>query len=170
MAGSTRNNPFEIDPSIVSRKSKETADLSLDRFEVVRFVAQVGRIVVVRATSHGPRIVVSFTLVVFHPSNSGKQHRFDHIGLPYEWRHYFKRVSVAHLIRSLLFNLKAEFIELLCLNGGGRVAHEIDGAGRLGEGDDLADIRLPRHQRHDAIESQRNSAVRRRAVIERVEE
>src|SRR5207244_11242816 len=150
MAGSTRNNPFEIDP----RSRKKTVDLSLDRFEVVRFVAQVGGIVVVLATSHGPRIVVSFTLVVFHPSNSGKQHWLDHIGLPYEWRHYFKRLSVGaalkigakcfvfserfstfvapifialrvsqsdmttQLIRSLLFNLKAEFIELLCLNGG----------------------------------------------------
>src|SRR5437879_5419854 len=162
MAGSTRNNPFEIDP----RSRKKTVDLSLDRFEVVRFVAQVGGIVVVLATSHGPRIIVSFTLVVFHPSNSGKQHWLDHIGLPYEWRHYFKRLSVAQLIRSLLFNLKADFIELLCLNGGGSVAHQVDGAGRLGEGDDLADIRLPRHQRHDAIESQRNPAMGRRAVFE----
>src|SRR5207244_11896875 len=126
MAGSTRNNPFEIDP----RSRKKTVDLSLDRFEVVRFVAQVGGIVVVLATSHGPRIVVSFTLVVFHPSNSGKQQWLDHIGLPYEWRHHFKRLSVAQLIRSLLFNLKAEFIELLCLNGGGRVAHQVNGAGR----------------------------------------
>src|SRR5206468_11831979 len=106
----------------------------------------------------------------FHPSKSGKQHWLDHVGPSYEWRNYFKRLSVAQVICSLLLNLKAEILKLLGIDRRGRVAHQIDGAGCFRKGDHFADIRFPRHQCHDAIESQRDSAVRRRAVLERVQE
>ena len=51
-----------------------------------------------------------------------------------------------------------------------RAGHQIDGLRRLRERDDLANRRLAAQQRDDAIEAERDAAVRRRAVLERVEE
>ena len=51
-----------------------------------------------------------------------------------------------------------------------RVAHQIDGLRRLWERDYLADRRLTRQEGANAIEAERESAVRRRAVLERLEE
>ncbi len=41
---------------------------------------------------------------------------------------------------------------------------------RLREGDDLADVLLARQDRHQAVDAEREPAVGRRAVVERVEQ
>src|ERR1022692_1195657 len=52
----------------------------------------------------------------------------------------------------------------------GRVHHQINGLRRLGEGNPLAQAFGARQDHHDAVEAQRNSAVRRRAVLQRLQE
>ena len=52
----------------------------------------------------------------------------------------------------------------------GRFAHQIGSLGGLGEGNHVADGGLARENHHQAIEAQRDAAVRRRAVFERVQQ
>ena len=63
-----------------------------------------------------------------------------------------------------------EFAELLVADGGGRVDHEVDGLGGLGEGDDFAEAGGAGEDHDDAVEAEGDAAVWRRAVLERVEE
>src|SRR5690606_33924969 len=51
-----------------------------------------------------------------------------------------------------------------------RSGHQIGGALRLGEGDDLADVRLACHEHNQPVHAGRNAAVRGRAVLERFEQ
>ena len=53
---------------------------------------------------------------------------------------------------------------------GGRVGHEVDGLGGLWEGNHFAQAGRAGQQHDDAIEAEGDAAVRRRAVLERVEE
>ena len=53
---------------------------------------------------------------------------------------------------------------------GGGVDHEVDGAGGLGEGDDLAQAGGAGQDHDDAVEAEGDAAVRRRAVLQGVEE
>ena len=63
-----------------------------------------------------------------------------------------------------------QFLQLLLGDGGRRFGHQVDGLGRLGERDDFAQVGRAGQQHHNAIEAERNAAVRRRAVFERVKE
>ena len=63
-----------------------------------------------------------------------------------------------------------ELAELLVAYGGGGVDHEVDGLGRLGEGDDFAERGCAGEDHHDAVEAEGDAAVRGGAVLECVEE
>ena len=54
--------------------------------------------------------------------------------------------------------------------GDGRVGHQVAGLLRLGEGDHVADVVLARQQHDDAVDAGRDAAVRRRAVLERLQQ
>ena len=63
----------------------------------------------------------------------------------------------------------AEFAERALGHIGRRFAHEIGSLGGLREGNHIADGRFAGEQHHQAVESERNPAVGRRAVFERVQ-
>jgi hypothetical protein len=63
-----------------------------------------------------------------------------------------------------------QLAQLLVVNHGRRAGHQVHGLRGLRERDHFADRRLAAHQRHDAVEAERDAAVRRRAVFERVQE
>ena len=63
-----------------------------------------------------------------------------------------------------------QLAQLLLVDRRRRAGHDVDGRGRLRERDHLADRRLAAEQRDQAIEAERDAAVRRRPVLERVEE
>ena len=60
--------------------------------------------------------------------------------------------------------------QLLRVDRRRRVGHQVHGGRRLRERDHLADRALARQDRDDAVEAERDAAVRRRAVLERLEE
>ena len=64
----------------------------------------------------------------------------------------------------------AEQIELVGIYVRRRFGHQVLRLRGLREGDDFADRLLAREQRHNAVESQRDAAVRRRSIRQRVEE
>ena len=64
----------------------------------------------------------------------------------------------------------AQLADLVVADGRGRAAHEVGRAGRLGEGDHVADGRLPGQDHHDAVEAQGDAAVGRRPVLEGLQE
>ena len=63
-----------------------------------------------------------------------------------------------------------QLAQLLLSHRRWRVGHQINRLGRLGERDHLAKIGRAGQQHHYAIEPQRNAAVWRRAVLQRIEE
>src|SRR2546428_12283498 len=69
----------------------------------------------------------------------------------------------------ILFDFQPQFPKLIGIDGSGRVAHQVNGAGGLRERDHLADVRLAGPQRDDAATPERNPSVRRRAVFESVQ-
>ena len=69
-----------------------------------------------------------------------------------------------------LADLHVQLPQLLLIDRRGRVRHQVHGGGGLRERDDLADRALVRQQRDDPVEAERDAAVRRRAVLERLEE
>src|SRR5260370_16956392 len=60
--------------------------------------------------------------------------------------------------------------QLLLTHRSGRVDHQVDGFGGLGEGDYLAEARRTSQDHHDAVEAERDAAVRWGAVFEGIEE
>ena len=66
--------------------------------------------------------------------------------------------------------LEAKLAELLVADGGRCVDHEVDGFGGFGEGDDFAEGLGSGEDHDDAVEAEGDAAVRRCAVLERVEE
>src|SRR5690349_8910822 len=68
-----------------------------------------------------------------------------------------------------LGDANVQFFKLLITDGCRGVGHEVDGLGGFGEGDDFAQAGRSRKQHHDAIEAERDSAVRRGAVLEGIE-
>src|SRR5260370_15346254 len=71
---------------------------------------------------------------------------------------------------SLLLDRDPQLIELFFVDAGRRIGHQILGGGGLSEGDDLADGFFTGEEHDDAVDAERDAAVRRRAVSERVEE
>src|SRR5262245_29890824 len=67
-------------------------------------------------------------------------------------------------------NLQMELAQLLRIHVGRRAGHEVDGVGGLGKRDDFADRALSGQDCDDPVETERDAAVRRRAVLERVQE
>src|SRR5229473_5002351 len=66
--------------------------------------------------------------------------------------------------------LDSQLAQVSLWNFAGRVAHQIGALRRLGEGYHFANRSFTRQDHHQAVESQRDSAVRRRAVFESVEQ
>src|SRR5581483_977075 len=69
----------------------------------------------------------------------------------------------------LLHDGDAELIELGRINLRGRVGHEVLGGGGFGKGDDFAQGFFAAEKHGDAVDAERDAAVRRRAVGERIE-
>src|SRR5215472_12127821 len=69
-----------------------------------------------------------------------------------------------------LLDRETEVIELRGVNFAGRVRHQILRRGRFGEGDDFANGFFACQEHDDAINAQRDAAMRRRAVGQRIEE
>src|SRR5262245_61311260 len=63
-----------------------------------------------------------------------------------------------------------QFLHLLLSRMARSIDHQINGLRRLRERDHLAQALCSSENHHDAIESQRNAAVRRRPVLQRIEE
>ena len=63
-----------------------------------------------------------------------------------------------------------QFPQLFSVDRRGRARHQIDGVGRLREGDDFANGGFAGQQRDDPVEPERDAAVRGRAVLERLQE
>src|SRR6266849_6880394 len=68
------------------------------------------------------------------------------------------------------FQADTKQVKLVGIHWGGRFRHQILGLGCLRERDDLADGFFSREQRDDAVQAERDAAVRRRAVRKRVQE
>ena len=64
----------------------------------------------------------------------------------------------------------AQLFERLVGDGGRGVAHQVGAARGLGERDHFADGSLARQDHHQAVEPERDAAVRRRAVFQRVQQ
>jgi len=60
---------------------------------------------------------------------------------------------------SIFPDFQPQLFKLLGFNTGRRLTHQIHRAGRLGEGDYLADVRLACHKREDAVVAQGNATV-----------
>src|SRR6478736_1734738 len=69
-----------------------------------------------------------------------------------------------------LDRLDVQLAQLSRIDRRWRVAHQVHSLRGLREWNDLANRGLPRQQRADAVESERQTAVRRRPVFERFEE
>src|SRR5215213_9539845 len=63
-----------------------------------------------------------------------------------------------------------ELTQLFHINRRRRPSHEIHGGCRLREGDHFPNRRLAAEERHDTVEPECYPAMRRRAVLERLEE
>src|SRR6185295_2681851 len=70
----------------------------------------------------------------------------------------------------LILNPQMELTQLLRVDRRRRSGHQIERVRRLRERDDLPDGRLAGQDRHQAVEAERDAAMRRRPVLERVEE
>src|SRR5687768_2339475 len=68
-----------------------------------------------------------------------------------------------------LINLDVKLFQLFCVDRRRCAGHEVCSGGRFGERHHFSDRRLARENGADAIDAERNAAVRRRAVFERVE-
>ena len=64
----------------------------------------------------------------------------------------------------------AELIELVLIDGRGRVSHEVLGGGGFGEGDDFANGFFTGEKHDNAVDPKGDAAVGRRAIGQRVEE
>src|SRR5215467_14135190 len=64
----------------------------------------------------------------------------------------------------------AQLVELGGVDFGGRFGHEVLGSGGLAEGDDLANRFFTGQKHHDSVDAQRDAAVRRGSVGERIQE
>src|SRR6266700_5464636 len=71
---------------------------------------------------------------------------------------------------SASFNLDVKLPQLFWIDRRRRGRHQVGRRGRLRERNDLANRALVRQDGGDAIEAERDAAVRRRAVFERLEE
>src|SRR5256712_14012110 len=69
-----------------------------------------------------------------------------------------------------LAQANVQLTQLLLVHGRGRVREEVLCALRLGEGDDVADRLGAGHHRDDAVQAEGDAAVRRRAVLQRIEQ
>src|SRR4051812_35847460 len=66
----------------------------------------------------------------------------------------------------VLRNFNSQIAELKRGNDGGSVGHEVQAFLRLGEGDHIPDGRFTGQERHEAVQTQGKTAVRRGAVGE----
>src|SRR5690348_603207 len=69
-----------------------------------------------------------------------------------------------------LIHPELQLAQLLWIHRRRGACHQVHGLRRLRKRDDLANRRLARQDRDDAIEAERDAAVRRCAVLERVDE
>ena len=76
----------------------------------------------------------------------------------------------AALRRGVPVRSEAQLLELPGLDRRGRVEHEVRARRGLGEGHDLADVRLVGEQGDPAVDAEGDAAVRRRAVLEGLED
>src|SRR5947209_394896 len=67
-------------------------------------------------------------------------------------------------------DLYPQLFELSLAHGRRRIHHQIHGPRRLGEWNYFAQAVSPRQDHHDPVEAERNPAVRRRAVFQRLKE
>src|SRR6187200_323724 len=65
---------------------------------------------------------------------------------------------------------EVQFFHLPRIDRRWRIGHQVDRGGGLRESNDITNRRLAGQQRGDAIEAQRNAAMRRRAELECVDE
>src|SRR5690606_12991237 len=94
-------------------------------------------------------------------------------GTPRRWpsrRRRSRRVVVLLVLVGLGLRVDAGFLALLGRDGRGCRGQRVVAATGLREGDDLADRVGTREQRDRAVPAERDAAVRRRAVLERVEQ
>jgi hypothetical protein len=63
-----------------------------------------------------------------------------------------------------------QLTQLALVDGAGAMCKQILGPLSLGEGDDIADRLGTGHQGHDAVQTEREAAVRGRTVLERIEQ
>src|SRR6058998_452253 len=69
-----------------------------------------------------------------------------------------------------LAQANVQLAQLLLVHRRRSMREQVLRALRLGKGDDVADGVRSRHHRDDAVEAERDAAVRRRAVLERVQQ
>src|ERR1700678_2099219 len=106
-------------------------------------------------------------------SQSADRHNPNLEALPWMRQSALDTTSCVLLCRHPCFRLldgNPQVVELIGGDRRRRFGHQILRCGCLGEGDHLADGFFPGQQHHHAVEAQRYSAVRRRAVGKRVEE
>ncbi len=68
--------------------------------------------------------------------------------------------------QSTQIKLQFQFLELFCVDFGGSFGHETRRFLGFGEGDHVADRRRSSEDHRDAIEAERDAAVRRCAVLQ----
>src|SRR5436189_4443338 len=78
--------------------------------------------------------------------------------------------SFGKSVRLVAANINAQVAQLPGVDRAGGVCHQVSGPLRLGKGDAIANIIEPAEKHHPSIDSQCNSAVRRRSVRERVQQ
>ena len=69
-----------------------------------------------------------------------------------------------------MLHADVQLLQLLVVDGGGCVGHEVDGFGGFGEGDDFAEAGRAGEKHHDPVEAEGDAAMRGRALFKRVEE
>src|SRR5262245_41774860 len=77
--------------------------------------------------------------------------------------------SRREMVRFILLSIQldTEFFELFRFDRSGRASHQIACPLRFGESNTIANVVQATKQHHPAVNSQRNPAVRRRAVLQR---
>src|SRR5579872_5071397 len=76
----------------------------------------------------------------------------------------------AFFMSCLLSDLDAELFQLRFTHRGRCVHHQVHGLGSFWEGDDFAQAGGAGEDHHNAIQAERNAAMRRRAILQRLEE
>src|SRR5258708_36951353 len=71
---------------------------------------------------------------------------------------------------SFFLDRDPELIELFFVDAGRRVRHQVLSGGGLGESDDFANRLFAGEEHHNAVDAERDSAVRWRAISQRVQE